>query len=71
MNIIKKINLNLSTNHYEEQALTKTDKRNLPSILEKSGFEYKIVEDKIYVEQELMNNPDFLSKVVDMLNNNH
>lgn len=65
--LFKKINLSISNNQYEEHTLTEADKRNLPAVLEKNGFDYIIVNEKIYVEQELMNNPDFLSKVVDML----
>lgn len=59
--------LNLGTNKYETRPLDDLDKKSLPDIIKREGFKHIIINDCIYVEREMIDNQDFLSKAVDIL----
>lgn len=59
--------LNLGTNEYETRPLDDLDRTLLPDIIKRGGFKYIFKEDCLYVERELIDNQDFLSKAVHML----
>lgn len=59
--------LNLGANKYETRPLDDLDKALLPDIIKRGGFKYIVINDCIYVEREMIDNQDFLSKAVDML----
>ncbi|WP_430737936.1 hypothetical protein [Psychrobacter sp. VH5] len=59
--------LNLGTNKYETRPLDDLDKKLLPDIIKRGGFKHIIINNCIYVEREMVDNQDFLSKAVDIL----
>ena len=59
--------LNLATNKYETRPLDDLDKNLLPDIIKRGGFKHIMINDCLYVEREMIDNQDFLSKAVDML----
>ncbi len=59
--------LNIKANIYETRPLDDLDKALLPDIVKKNGFKYILKNDCLYVEKELIENQDFLSKAVGML----
>ena len=59
--------LNLGTNKYETRPLDDLDKKLLPDIIKRGGFKHIIINDCLYVEREMIDNQDFLSKAVDIL----
>ena len=59
--------LNSGTNKYETRPLDDLDKSLLPDIIKRGGFKHIFKNDCLYVERELIDNQDFLSKAVHML----
>lgn len=59
--------LNLGTNKYEIRPLDDLDKKLLPDIIKRGVFKHIIINDCLYVEREMIDNQDFLSKAVGIL----
>lgn len=59
--------LNTRINEYETRPLDDLDKALLPDIIKRGGFKHILKNDCLYVERELIDNQDFLSKAVHML----
>lgn len=59
--------LNKRANRYETRPLDNLDKALLLDIIKRGGFKYVVINNCLYVERELIDNQDFLSKAVRML----
>lgn len=59
--------LNLGANRYETRPLDDLDKKLLPTVTERNSFKSIVINDCVYVERELIDNQDLLSKAIEML----